>query len=80
MPNFSRLTTFTPNFNACGAVGSSNGEITLWDLGLRERLVSKPFKIWDMAACSLAFQVLMFPLVILWFGIHFFILLLNTCI
>jgi len=39
------------------AVGSSNGEITLWELSLRERLVSKPFKIWDVSACSLPFQV-----------------------
>ncbi|KAF7805076.1 topless-related protein 3-like [Senna tora] len=37
-------------------VGSTNGEITIWDLGLRERLVSKPFKIWEMSTCSLAFQ------------------------
>ncbi|KAL5068780.1 hypothetical protein RYX36_019667 [Vicia faba] len=38
------------------AVGSNNGEITLWELSLRERLVSKPFKIWDVSACSLPFQ------------------------
>ena len=40
------------------AVGSNNGEIALWELALQDRLVSKPFKIWDMAACSLPFQVL----------------------
>ncbi|KAL5228439.1 hypothetical protein ABZP36_016704 [Zizania latifolia] len=33
-------------------VGSANGEVTLWEIGLRERLFSKPFKIWDMQACS----------------------------
>jgi hypothetical protein len=41
----------------CSIVGSANGEITLWEIGLRERLVSKPFKIWDMQACSAQFQV-----------------------
>lgn len=38
-------------------VGSSSGEITLWDVGSREKLVSKPFKPWDMASCTLQFQV-----------------------
>lgn len=38
-------------------VGCSNGEISLWEVGMRERLVSQPFKIWDMAACSVSFQV-----------------------
>ncbi|WCJ42998.1 TOPLESS-related 3 [Euphorbia peplus] len=37
-------------------VGSAIGEVTLWDLSQRERLVSKPFKIWDMGACTLQFQ------------------------
>lgn len=31
--------------------------MTLWDVRLRERLVSKAFKIWDMASCSVLFQV-----------------------
>lgn len=39
-------------------VGSNNGEVTLWELGLRERVISKPFKIWDMTTRPLAFQVL----------------------
>lgn len=38
------------------AVGCSNGDITLWELGLRERLVTKAFKVWDMSKCSLPFQ------------------------
>ena len=41
----------------CWTVGSSNGEITLWEVSSRERLVSKPLKIWDAAVCSPAFQV-----------------------
>lgn len=47
---------FHPSHHTLLLVGSSNGEITLWELSLRERLVSKPFKIWDVSACSLPFQ------------------------
>ncbi|XP_044335139.1 protein TPR1 [Triticum aestivum] len=37
-------------------VGSANDEFTLWEIGRHERLVSKPFKIWDLQACSTQFQ------------------------
>ncbi|KMT14269.1 hypothetical protein BVRB_4g076250 [Beta vulgaris subsp. vulgaris] len=47
---------FHPSHSTLLIVGSSNGEITLWEVGSREKLVSKPFKIWDMASCSLQFQ------------------------
>ncbi|XP_062143597.1 topless-related protein 3-like [Alnus glutinosa] len=48
---------FHPSHHTLLLVGSNNGEIALWELALRERLVSKPFKIWDMADCStLTFQ------------------------
>ncbi|KAH7513409.1 hypothetical protein FEM48_Zijuj12G0196900 [Ziziphus jujuba var. spinosa] len=47
---------FHPSHHTILAVGCANGEMTLWDVGLRERLVSKPFKIWDMATCSGQFQ------------------------
>lgn len=47
---------FHPSHQTLLLVGSANGEITLWDVGLREKLASKLFKIWDMSACSLAFQ------------------------
>lgn len=47
---------FHPSHHTLLLVGSNNAEITLWELVLHERLVSKPFKIWDMAACSSAFQ------------------------
>jgi len=55
------ITAFlSPSLTYCviWTVGSVNGEITLWELISRERLFSKPFKIWDMSACSLQFQVL----------------------
>ncbi|KAF9622713.1 hypothetical protein IFM89_032893 [Coptis chinensis] len=47
---------FHPSHHTLLLVGSVNGEITLWEIGLRERLVSKPFKVWDMSACSLPLQ------------------------
>ncbi|KAL5713186.1 Topless-related protein 2 [Ranunculus cassubicifolius] len=47
---------FHPTHHTVVLVGSANGEITLWEVGSRERLVSKPFKIWEMAACSITTQ------------------------
>ncbi|KAF8392641.1 hypothetical protein HHK36_022990 [Tetracentron sinense] len=47
---------FHPSHHTLLLVGSRNGEITLWEIGLQERLLSKPFKIRDMEACSLPFQ------------------------
>uniref|UniRef100_A0A2P2MSH2 Topless-related protein 3 isoform X1 n=1 Tax=Rhizophora mucronata TaxID=61149 RepID=A0A2P2MSH2_RHIMU len=43
---------FHPSHHTLLLVGSANGDVTLWELGLQERLVSKPFKIWDMSTCS----------------------------
>ncbi|KAJ6762623.1 PROTEIN putative-RELATED [Salix purpurea] len=47
---------FHPSHHTLLLVGSFNGEITLWELISQERLFSKPFKIWDLQACSLQFQ------------------------
>ncbi|TQD69488.1 hypothetical protein C1H46_044979 [Malus baccata] len=47
---------FHPALHTLLLVGSNNGDITLWELMSRERLVSKPFKIWDMTKCTLQFQ------------------------
>nr|XP_010938347.1 protein TPR1 isoform X2 [Elaeis guineensis] len=47
---------FHPTHHTLLLVGSGNGEVTLWEVGLRERLVSKPFKIWEMTAFSPQFQ------------------------
>ncbi|XP_073012223.1 protein TPR1-like isoform X1 [Typha latifolia] len=47
---------FHPSHHTLLLVGSTNGEITFWEIGLRERLVSKPFKICDLRACSPQFQ------------------------
>ncbi|KAK9084291.1 hypothetical protein Scep_030762 [Stephania cephalantha] len=47
---------FHPSHHTLVLVGSANGETTLWEIASRERLVSKGFKIWDMANCSVLFQ------------------------
>ncbi|KAF1882284.1 hypothetical protein Lal_00038930 [Lupinus albus] len=39
-------------------VGCRNGEVSLWEAGLRKRLTSKPFKILNISACSTLFQAL----------------------
>ncbi|KAM7256890.1 hypothetical protein ACFE04_012631 [Oxalis oulophora] len=37
-------------------VGTNVGEIGLWEVGSRERLVVKNFKVWDLSACSVTLQ------------------------
>ncbi|KAM7254034.1 hypothetical protein ACFE04_031716 [Oxalis oulophora] len=37
-------------------VGTNVGEIGLWEVGSRERLVVKNFKVWDLSACSMTLQ------------------------
>nr|XP_043619034.1 topless-related protein 4-like isoform X2 [Erigeron canadensis] len=37
-------------------VGTSVGETMIWDLGSREKLVQKTFKLWDLGACSNSLQ------------------------
>ncbi|BFG24685.1 hypothetical protein CerSpe_109590 [Prunus speciosa] len=37
-------------------VGTNIGDITIWEVGSRERLVSRNFEIWDFDACSMALQ------------------------
>lgn len=43
---------FLPN-----SAGTNIGDITIWEVGSRERLVSRNFEIWDLDACSMALQV-----------------------
>lgn len=47
---------FHPSHRTLLLVGCGNGDITLWEVALREKLISKPFKIWDITTCSMAFQ------------------------
>ncbi|XP_028111989.1 protein TPR1-like isoform X2 [Camellia sinensis] len=48
---------FHPSHHTLLLVGFATGEITLWEVGMRYKLVSKPFKIWDMANCYMLLQV-----------------------
>lgn len=37
-------------------VGTNSGDIMIWELGSRERLYHRSFKVWDLGACSMALQ------------------------
>ena len=48
-------------FDSCfcyGLVGTNVGDFGLWDVGTRERLVQKNFKVWELGACSVSLQVM----------------------
>ncbi|KAK1269512.1 Topless-related protein 1 [Acorus gramineus] len=38
-------------------VGTNVGDVGLWEVGSRERLVLRNFKVWDLGACSMPLQV-----------------------
>ncbi|KAK9677244.1 hypothetical protein RND81_11G130300 [Saponaria officinalis] len=37
-------------------VGTNVGDIALWEVGSRERLVLRSFKVWDLSTCSMPLQ------------------------
>eukprot|EP00262_Sarcandra_glabra_P008603 TRINITY_DN2218_c0_g1_i5.p1 TRINITY_DN2218_c0_g1~~TRINITY_DN2218_c0_g1_i5.p1 ORF type:complete len:1138 (+),score=249.84 TRINITY_DN2218_c0_g1_i5:76-3489(+) len=37
-------------------VGTNVGDIAMWEVGCRERLVQKTFKVWDLGSCSMNLQ------------------------
>ena len=39
------------------SAGMNVGDITIWEVGRRERLVSHNFHVWDIQACSMALEV-----------------------
>ena len=41
----------------CGLVGTHVGEIGIWEMGSRESLAHKNFKVWDLGSCSAPMQV-----------------------
>ncbi|XP_019088639.1 PREDICTED: topless-related protein 2 [Camelina sativa] len=47
---------FHPSHHTLLTVGCSSGEVTLWEVRSREKVVTEPFKIWNMGACSVNFQ------------------------
>jgi len=65
-------------FDFLVSVGTNIGDISIWEVGSKERLVYKNFKVWEPSACSVGLQVetsllqdiLMFEFVIIFVGIH----------
>ncbi|KAI3505449.1 hypothetical protein L1887_27579 [Cichorium endivia] len=47
---------FHPQQQTILLVGTNDGEISIWEVGSRERMIHKPFKVWDLSACSMPFQ------------------------
>ncbi|CAN4076348.1 unnamed protein product [Withania somnifera] len=47
---------FHPQQQTVLLVGTNVGDISIWEVGSRERLAHKSFKVWDMSACSMPFQ------------------------
>ncbi|KAG5233006.1 protein TPR [Salix suchowensis] len=47
---------FHPQRQTILLVGTNVGDISLWEIGSRERLAHKPFKVWDLSASSMPLQ------------------------
>ena len=46
-------------FNVCcKTVGTNVGDIGIWEVGSRERIAHKTFKVWDIGSCTLPLQVI----------------------
>uniref|UniRef100_A0A7N0U0Z2 CTLH domain-containing protein n=2 Tax=Kalanchoe fedtschenkoi TaxID=63787 RepID=A0A7N0U0Z2_KALFE len=37
-------------------VGTNTGDIMIWEIATREKLIQRNFKVWDLGACSMALQ------------------------
>ncbi|XWS19102.1 hypothetical protein CRYUN_Cryun32bG0102400 [Craigia yunnanensis] len=40
-------------------VGTNIGDITIWEVGSQEKLVSRNFKVWDLGACSMTLKAIL---------------------
>ncbi|OVA18462.1 WD40 repeat [Macleaya cordata] len=47
---------FHPQQQTILLVGTNVGDIGIWEVGSRERLAYKTFKVWDISACSMPLQ------------------------
>lgn len=47
---------FHPQQQTILLVGTNVGDISLWEVGSRERLAHKPFKVWDISSCTMGLQ------------------------
>ncbi|XP_023903610.1 topless-related protein 4 [Quercus suber] len=50
---------FHPSQQTLLLVGTNVGDITIWKVGRRERLVSRNFNVWNVRECSMALQALL---------------------
>ncbi|KAL6002294.1 Protein TOPLESS-RELATED PROTEIN 2 [Asimina triloba] len=48
---------FHPQQQTILLVGTNVGDIAIWEVGSRERLVHKTFKVWEISSCSMTFQI-----------------------
>ncbi|KAG1354187.1 protein TOPLESS-RELATED PROTEIN 2 [Cocos nucifera] len=47
---------FHPQQQTILLVGTNVGDIAIWEVGSRERIAHKSFKVWDVQSCSMALQ------------------------
>ncbi|XP_011626946.1 protein TPR2 isoform X1 [Amborella trichopoda] len=47
---------FHPSQQTILLVGTNVGDIAIWEVGSRDRLAHKPFKVWEVSACSMPLQ------------------------
>ncbi|CAA6667022.1 unnamed protein product [Spirodela intermedia] len=47
---------FHPQQQTILLVGTSIGDITIWEVGSRERIAHRGFKVWDTSACTMPLQ------------------------
>ncbi|CAK9136065.1 unnamed protein product [Ilex paraguariensis] len=47
---------FHPQQQTVLLVGTNVGDISIWEVGSRERISHKTFKVWDVSACSIPLQ------------------------
>ncbi|KAK8947936.1 Topless-related protein 1 [Platanthera guangdongensis] len=47
---------FHPQHQSFLLVGTHVGDISIWEVGSRERIAHKAFKVWDISACSMPLQ------------------------
>jgi hypothetical protein len=45
-------------------VGTNIGDIGLWDVGTKEKLAVRNFKVWELGKCSMALQVCLLKYVV----------------
>lgn len=43
-------------FASC-PVGTNVGDIGIWEVGSRDRLAQRTFKVWDLSVCGMPLQV-----------------------